>query len=157
MKKFEFGVGRPPIYSSVEELQAKITEYFESGFEQVERQVRGEKGAWETIIVPKITITGLVLYLGFADRRSFYDYEEKPDFSYTIKRARSFIEKEYEQQLDLNPTGAIFALKNFGWTDKQEFEHSGGIDTSNDSIADIAATLKTLIKDDKTTDSSQNS
>lgn len=67
------------------------------------------------------TITGLALYLGFASRQSFYDYEQKPEFSYTIKRARSRIEEGYEKALhSRNPIGAIFALKNFGWTDKTE-------------------------------------
>lgn len=111
-------VGRPQLYKTPEELQAKIDEYFASGFRMVER--RNNKG--EVYHVPKVTITGLVIFLGFADRTSFYDYEKMPEFSYTIKRARSFIEREYEEQLDINPTGAIFALKNFNWSDKQQLE-----------------------------------
>ncbi len=40
---------------------------------------------------------------------------------------------EYEKRLlDKNPTGAIFALKNFGWTDKQQVD------------ADIKAEVKDL-------------
>jgi hypothetical protein len=74
----------------------------------------------------KPTITGLAYHLGFADRRSFYDYENNPEHSYTIKRARTYIESTYEEQLrGNNVTGAIFALKNFGWRDKQELEHTG--------------------------------
>lgn len=77
-------------------------------------------------VIPAITITDLCLYLGFADRYSFYDYESMPAFSHTIKRCRTFIEREYEEQLRFgNPTGAIFALKNFGWRDKTEHEVTG--------------------------------
>ena len=115
-------VGRPPIFKSVKRLQDKIDEYFKDPPRKrkiySEGEVVGE--------VPIITITGLVLYLGFSDRHSFYTYEKKKEFSYTIKRARSFIEVEYEEQLKQNScTGAIFALKNFGWTDKREVEMSG--------------------------------
>ena len=75
---------------------------------------------FETLIkVP--TICDLCLYLGFESRQSFYDYEKKEGFAYTIKRARLLIEREYEEQLQTNtPTGAIFALKNFGWKDTYE-------------------------------------
>jgi len=82
----------------------------------------------QAITVPVPTITGLVLYLGFESRQSFYDYEEKKEFSYTIKRARTLIEKEYEEMLQTgNTVGAIFALKNMGWKDKSEVEQSGGL------------------------------
>jgi hypothetical protein len=55
-----------------------------------------------------------------------YDYEKREEFSYTIKRARVFIENEYEFRLNSgNPTGAIFALKNLGWDDKTQQEISG--------------------------------
>ena len=106
--------GRPPIFESAEELGNMIHEYFETTEEGKEHP----------------TITALALYLGFESRQSFYDYEDKDQFSYTIKRARLRIEANYEQQLfSKNPTGPIFALKNFGWRDKQEVEqkHSGGI------------------------------
>lgn len=67
------------------------------------------------------TVTGLALHLGFESRQSFYDYEKYQDHSYTIKRARLMIECQYEQKLhNAACTGAIFALKNFGWEDKRE-------------------------------------
>jgi len=112
-------VGRPPMYNTPEELQAKIEEYFEGGFRKVRRIVGGKE-----VEMPKITISDLVLFLGFCDRHSFYEYEKKPEFTHTIKRARSMIEREYEDRLtENNPAGAIFALKNFNWTDKQEITH----------------------------------
>lgn len=102
--------GSPPFYESNEELSSKIDEYFAS----------------QELANEPITITGLALYLGFCSRQSFYDYEEREQFSYTIKKARLRIENNYEQHLFSKAyPGAIFALKNFGWKDKQEIEHSG--------------------------------
>lgn len=96
-------VGRPPMYDNPEELQASIDKYFAEASEG------------------KYTITGLVLFIGFADRKSFYDHEKKSEFAHIIKTARTRIENDYEQTLRSQySTGSIFALKNFGWTDKTE-------------------------------------
>ena len=101
--------GRPPLYSDPEVLQERIDEYF----------------AQEDL---KITIYGLILYCGFCDRQSFYAYEKKPEFSHTIKKARSKIAGYYESKLLGNTTaGAIFALKNFGWSDKQDINIKGDV------------------------------
>jgi hypothetical protein len=102
--------GRPAAYKTAEELENKIEEY------------RLDCIAKES----NPTITGLAYFLGFSDRRSFYDYEKKEKFTHTIKRARLWIESIYESRLfSQSPTGSIFALKNFGWKDKTELEHSG--------------------------------
>lgn len=72
------------------------------------------------------TWTGLAIYLGFESRQSLQDYKEKPDFAYSIKKALIRIENQYEKALlTKSPVGPIFALKNFGWKDKQEVEQSG--------------------------------
>lgn len=124
--------GRPPTYETAEELQGAIDDYFANGV--TERTIIvGPSTNRRTETIPVPTITGLVLHCGFESRQSFYDLEKQSKFSYTIKRARTFIEKEYEEQLNTgNVAGAIFALKNFGWTDKQEYIHgitSGLADT----------------------------
>lgn len=73
-------------------------------------------------------ITGLMLHLGFASRQSFYDYEKRGPFSYVVKRARLRVEMAYEKRLlSTSPTGAIFALKNMGWSDRMDMRHSGEI------------------------------
>ena len=84
--------GQPAKYKSAEELEDKIKEYFDS----LEKET-------------DITITGLVLYLGFCDRSSFYDYEKREEFSYTIKKARSRIENSYEKiaLYEVGPTKII--------------------------------------------------
>lgn len=81
------------------------------------------------------TWTGLAIHLGFESRQSLEDYKKKEGFSYPIKKALLKIENTYEKGIQgKNPAGAIFALKNFGWKDKQEIdqktEHSGGITIS---------------------------
>ncbi len=100
--------GKPPKYRTPEQLQKKIDLYITD----------------KTI---KPTISGLAYYLGFSSRQSFYDYEKREKFSYTIKRARLFIEAYYEDRLTgHNSAGAIFALKNFGWKDTQELTGADG-------------------------------
>ena len=121
----DYITGRPPKYKDAKELQNEITKYFEDGM-RTRTVIIGPTTNRTQIEIPVPTITGLALFLGFESRQSFYDYEKKPEFSHSIKRARTFIEREYEEQLKFgNPSGAIFALKNFKWTDKQEVEHSG--------------------------------
>lgn len=69
------------------------------------------------------TWTGLALHLGFESRQSLQDYKEKDGFAYSIKKALLRIENQYEKSIsNRNPAGAIFALKNFGWTDKHEVD-----------------------------------
>jgi hypothetical protein len=68
------------------------------------------------------TWTGLAIHLGFESRKSLHDYGQKPGFSYSVKKALVRIERRYEEAMMKQPAGAIFALKNFGWTDRQEVE-----------------------------------
>lgn len=133
--------GRPPKYENVKQLEEAIEDYFqyikgEFHFEQVVVPRKKKTDVEEIPIVQKVwdrepepsTITGLALYLGFVSRQSIYDYEKNGEYSYTIKKARLRIEANYEKALSSSsPTGAIFALKNFGWADKQQLDH-----TSND-------------------------
>ena len=102
--------GRPPKYKTSEEMQTAIDLYFLSVEED------------------HLTLTGLALALDFESRQSLYDYEVKGDFAYTIKKARLRIENSYEISLRENGrSGDIFALKNFGWKDKQEIEQTGNM------------------------------
>lgn len=102
-------MGRPAKYNSPDEIQSAIDKYWEQA---------GDKP----------TITGLALFLGFESRQSFYKYEKDGEFCYIIKKARLHVESIYESKLHSNnAAGPIFALKNFGWSDKQEVEHSGKV------------------------------
>jgi hypothetical protein len=116
--------GRPPLFETPEQLQEMIEEYFIEGVDK-RTFVCGSGPNKYPVTVEIPTITGLCFYLGFESRQSFYDYEKRQGFSYTIKKARLRIEKLYEEQLQYgNSTGAIFALKNMDWKDKSEIDHS---------------------------------
>lgn len=124
MQKKKNPRGRPPAYATPEALQEKIDAYFDRGVAQ-RKVIVGPPNNRSIEFIPVPTITGLVLYCGFCDRTSFYDMEKKPEFAYTIKNARTRIEQNYEElaQTGLG-AGAIFALKNFGWIDKTEIDHT---------------------------------
>ena len=101
--------GRPLKYNSVEEMQKDIDNYFAKCDE--------EKRPY--------TVSGLAYALG-TTRRTLLDYQEKEEFSHTIKKAKTKIELFNEEMLyskDVSTTGVIFNLKNnYGWKDKQEIE-----------------------------------
>jgi len=66
------------------------------------------------------TITGLALHLGFASRQTLINYQRKPQFDYTIARAKLRVEAITEQQLYTRDgaQGAEFTLsRNFQWLD----------------------------------------
>ncbi|MFA5925594.1 MAG: terminase small subunit [Parcubacteria group bacterium] len=72
-----------------------------------------------------ITVTGLCLCLE-TTRDTLMEYQRKEEFSDTIKRLKLYAENYAEEYL-YNPNGravvgAIFALKNFGWSDKLQIE-----------------------------------
>ena|SRR3990167_3626672 len=94
------------IFQTTAELQSAIEEYFE-----MSKQKNG---------VYKPTINGLCFHCGFDSRQSFYDYENRPEFAYYVKRARLFIHSCYEANLyGFAWGGASFALKNLDkWTDE---------------------------------------
>ncbi len=126
--------GRPALYKTVEELEAKIDEYFNDCPDK--RTVYTKTGG--AVQIPCPTITGLALFLGFCNRSSMYDYEnEHKEFSNTIKKARSKMEVIYEQLLQDGNSGAIFALKNFGWKDKQEIDVNQKRDYSKLSVEEL--------------------
>lgn len=73
------------------------------------------------------TVCGLALHLGFISRQSFVDYKGYgKEFSDVVKKAITRIEAQHEERLGVSgkPTGSIFWLKNHGWFDKREHEHS---------------------------------
>ena len=128
--------GRPPHYETPKDLQKAIDKYFDNV------PTRTIHAGDTQIEIPVVTITGLTLSLGFCDRSSFYDYEKRDEFSYTIKRARLMVENDYEMQLRTSSqgqAGVIFGLKNLGWSDKQE-------EIKDDSDA-IPVSVKIIVED----------
>lgn len=108
--------GRPLKFQSVEELEEKIEAYFADCLD------KGYKDNSGVHHPEPLTITGLSLALG-TTRKTLLDYEEKGEFSYTVKIAKTHVENYAEKRLfGTSPTGAIFALKNYGWRDASQQE-----------------------------------
>jgi len=134
--------GQPSYFNSPEEMQASIEEYFK----EPPKKKTFVKDMGE-IEIPFVSMSGLALHLGFCSRQSLYDYEKRPEYSYTIKKARTLIENEYEFQLQKgNTTGAIFALKQFGWTDKIDQKLTGKLDTSSMSDEELDRLIAEKLK-----------
>lgn len=72
-----------------------------------------------------ITLSGLILHMGLSSRQSLDEYANYDGFFDPVKRAKLIVQLAYEERLHGNsPTGAIFALKNMGWSDKIEQAHT---------------------------------
>jgi hypothetical protein len=118
--------GRPRKFQTVDDLWQRAGEYFN------ERQNKLEP----------LTVTGLALALG-TTRETLMDYEggkydgedgQEPRFSDAVKLIKAFVRDYAESQLYKlrNPAGAIFWLKNHGWSDRQEVVNS---DPGRDEVA----------------------
>lgn len=123
-------LGRPLKFKSPEEILEKAQAYFDEA---------------ETKKQP-FTITGLALALD-TSRETLMDYEDDRGeaFSDAVKKIKLVCENYAENKLyGGNPTGPIFALKNFGWKDKQEIE------TNTPQLDEVRENLNKLISDVKT-------
>jgi hypothetical protein len=79
-----------------------------------------DKIIWDKLPEPAL-LTGLALFLGFNSRQEFEAYERGGKYKKQLNKARLRVEAEYEKKLHQQaPTGAIFALKSMGWTDKAD-------------------------------------
>ena len=113
--------GRQKKYSELEKMQQKINKYFEDCNKNNE----------------PYTVTGLCLALDIC-RDTLLEYSKDEKFSDTIKKAKLKVENYLERHLitDSSTTGIIFNLKNnFGWTDKQQLEHSGNINNPFEGLS----------------------
>ena len=96
--------GRPSLWVNPEIVKKLIDEYFQNQ--------------------KRPTLAGLAVSLGIS-RSTLYNYAEKDQFLDIIKAAREKVEAIYEERMifESQPTGVIFALKNMGWSDRQEIDH----------------------------------
>jgi hypothetical protein len=100
--------GRPRKHRSPVDMQRLIDAYFEHCDE----------------IDEPYTITGLALSLDMT-RTGLLDYERRGEFADTVKRAKARVEHSVEVgALRHGRAGHIFALKNYGWTDRQEIQQT---------------------------------
>ena len=101
-------VGRPRKYNDTEiqDLLGKLRQYIED---------------------TDIPILVEFAYMNDIPRESLYDYQE---FSTLRKRCIDKKEAQLERKSlkgEIDKTMAIFSLKQLGWKDRQELEHSGGV------------------------------
>lgn len=142
-------VGRPATYKTVEEMQAKIDAYFDSCYGEYvtddEGNMMTDKSGHPVMTKPRpLTVTGLALALGFSGRQALLNYQDKPKFMDTIKRAKSRIEQYAEERLfdKDGVNGAKFNLTNNfkGWSEKQQIDSNVNLApvvfTGSDEIAD---------------------
>ena len=140
-------VGRPRKIESPDQMVELAEIYLEEIDQRNEMRVEG--APWE-----KPTLNGLILSLGLSSRESFDEYGRREEFSDTVKRLKLIIANEYEKNLQYgNAAGSIFALKNMGWSDKQETVLTGGEtpigvkDISGMSATEKAARLAVMLRE----------
>jgi hypothetical protein len=104
--------GRPRKFDNPDEI-------YQAGLKYIEDKLSKDE---------HLTFTGLCIALGVV-KDTFNDYEsgkydeDNKVFSVPLKDLKQRVENYAETKLfGNNPTGAIFALKNYGWKDKQEIE-----------------------------------
>lgn len=136
--------GQPIKWKSPKELQDKIKEFYK----------------WCEENDKRVTVSRLAWYLG-TNRRTLLNYENADEFGWlknlddktrkeyvhTIKKAKAFIESEYEELLYQkgSNTGAIFTLKNnYGWVDKQEIVNTDKKSTEDMTEEEINRRLSEL-------------
>jgi hypothetical protein len=124
-------VGRPPKYTSKEEVEGLIAAYFKSCEGEILKNDDGtpilNKHGQPVIINQRPpTVTGLALALGFSTRQGLLNYQGKKEFLDTITRAKSKVEQYTEERLfDRDGVnGAKFSLTNnfSGWSEKVSTE-----------------------------------
>lgn len=118
--------GRPPKYTSKEEIIGLIDKYFED-CEGHQLKTEDEQPIFDKYGYPIYvhrhppTITGLALALGFESRMSLLNYQGKKEFREVITRAKSRIEVYTEERLfdKDGSNGAKFSLQNNfkGWNE----------------------------------------
>ena len=116
--------GRPMIIETVEELKAKIDEYFEWCDNRAIKKVDSDGKEYMVSSPAPYTMSGLARRLGM-DRDTLINYSHREKFFGTIRDARERIHEDVETRLmdTRNEKGAIFNLKNnFKWKDQQELE-----------------------------------
>jgi hypothetical protein len=123
-----------PKYTSVEEIESKIEQYFEDckGYpltDEKGKQIFNKFGSPIFIDVHPPTVTGLALALGFTSRQALLNYQAKPAFVDTITRAKARVEQYAEERLfDRDGSnGAQFSLRNNfkGWDADKKNDDSG--------------------------------
>lgn len=138
-------MARPYNIKTVEEMQQKIDEYFESCkghiyLDDDGRPVFDRNGMPIMIDCIPPTVTGLALALGLKSRQAVLNYQERPEFNDAITRAKLRIEEYAERRLyDAGGNkGAIFSLRtNFGWRDNADIANRETLEKLDDILREV--------------------
>jgi len=138
--------GRPRKWTDAELFAKKVDQYFIDCDANLDKNGNGEV----------YSVTGLALYLGYADRWAIIKHEErsreeKDEFVQPIKKAMQRIEKSRIEWLVRGKgwgPGIMFDLKNnFGWKDIMGLEHAGpGGEPLEMSSLEVAARISTILE-----------
>lgn len=118
--------GRPPHYSTPEELWDKAVEYFET--------TKNTSGRY------KPAMDMLTFYVGFKSRSSWDDYAARgEEFSYIVGKIKMFVRGCYELNLSgFAWAGSQFALRNIGKEDWQDEV----VQNQNQTVTQVTITEK---------------
>ena len=123
-------MGRPKIFETPEALQKAFDQYM-GWCAAYTRPTLNNKGGITEVPAPRIPTVGDFCEYHKIDRRTLYEYDQRPDYSDTIKSIQErILERKHNALLngEGNTTGLIFDLKcNHGWRDKQVIEHEGEV------------------------------
>jgi len=143
--------GRPLIFETPEKLEEAVEAYFASCWEEVwiqirtlddaDKPIKDPQGGFIMEWIPKLdregnrilrrmkpySITGLAVALN-TSRQTLLNYQERPEFFDTIKKAKDICEQYIEDGMlsgEIPAVPGIFNAKNnYGWADKQEIDNT---------------------------------
>jgi hypothetical protein len=93
-------------------------------FETPEDLLKAIQGYIDVTKFEELSVTGLALAIG-TSRETLDDYQDREGYKEIVREAKLFVEHSYEMSLRKHGrSGDIFALKNFGWSDRQQIDHS---------------------------------
>lgn len=123
-------MGRPPAFESVKDLEDRCQAY-------------ASRIETDDDFVP--TVNELAISLGIS-RETLNQYRNKPDFADALKNVFGKLESWWEKRLAANGcTGAIFWLKNQGWTDKTEQVVTANVNLREMPDADVDTRIAALM------------
>ncbi len=115
--------GKPLLFDTPDKLAGAINDYFQNTSQE------------------ELTITGLCLAMG-TSKQVFCDYSKREDYKDIVSHARLIVENSYELTLRrYGRTGDIFALKNFGWADKQVVEQTSEVEFQSEYLKELRKRL----------------
>jgi hypothetical protein len=130
----------PPSFTDQHHLALRIDAYFnfiegeyhlesKAGKETKDQAAPTQK-IWDRDPEPA-TFAGLALFLGFNSIRAFDEYMANGDYAEVLKWAHLRIEALYEKKLHAqSAAGAIFALKNLSWNERNEGKPAEDVPTT---------------------------